>query len=166
MGAAMCLTIVVTGLDEQWPVRVLSFREEFLERAFDPAGAWWPAYPDVIGGRDAQAGGTWFAVSPTAGRVVAIHTSFTPRVDASVRRTRGELAVEAAASDEWRRRDLAPYDDFTMLTIAGPVIEWHSYRGDGLKTEAIGAGVHLGSVAGLGPDVRRPRQRHWTDVVR
>jgi hypothetical protein len=49
----------------QWsggePVEILALRDELTGRAFDDPGRWWPELPDVVGGRDAVAGGTWCA---------------------------------------------------------------------------------------------------------
>ncbi len=38
-------------------------RDERTDRAWDPPAAWWPGQPDLIGGRDRTAGGTWMAVN-------------------------------------------------------------------------------------------------------
>ena len=39
-----------------------SNRDEFYERATQPAG-WWPEFPDVFGGRDLAGGGTWLGIT-------------------------------------------------------------------------------------------------------
>ncbi|RBY83722.1 hypothetical protein DQ238_01190 [Geodermatophilus sp. TF02-6] len=43
------------------PVRILALRDELTSRGFDDPGRWWPGSPDVVGGRDRSAGGTWCA---------------------------------------------------------------------------------------------------------
>ena len=43
------------------PVRILALRDELTGREFDDPGRWWPEQPDVVGGRDRAAGGTWCA---------------------------------------------------------------------------------------------------------
>ena len=52
---------VVVHRTEGRPVRILALRDELTSRGFDDPGQWWPAFPDVVGGRDAVAGGTWCA---------------------------------------------------------------------------------------------------------
>lgn len=161
----MCLSVITIEPDTEWPVRLLSFREEFLEREWDPAGRWWDDHPDVVGGRDRQAGGTWLAVSPPARRVAAIHTSFVERVSPDRRRTRGEIAVAAAGGEPWHEGDLTCYDDFALLYVDDHRATWHTYRDGDVAVEAVPPGLHLASVAGLGVDTPRPRQRYWTGAI-
>jgi hypothetical protein len=160
----MCLSVLAIEPGGEWPVRLLSFREEFLERSWEPAAPWWEQHPEVVAGRDQQAGGTWLAVAPARRRVAAIHTSFTARVPAERRRTRGEIPIAAAAAARWDDR-LSCYDDFTLLVVDDTGATWHGYRDGVLASQSIGPGIHLGSVAGLGPTTDRPRQRHWTEVI-
>ncbi len=161
----MCLSVLEIEPDAEWPVRLLSFREEFLDREWDRAGEWWDDHPGVVGGRDRRAGGTWLALAPAARRLAAIHTSFTERVPADRRRTRGVLPVAAAAGHGWEHDDLGCFDDFTLMVVDDASATWYAYRDAELTTQTIAPGRHLGSVAGLGPDTPRARQRHWTHVV-
>jgi hypothetical protein len=48
-------------------VRILALRDELTSRAFDDPGRWWPEQPDVVGGRDRAAGGTWCATAVGSG---------------------------------------------------------------------------------------------------
>jgi hypothetical protein len=43
------------------PAQLLALRDELTTREFDDPGRWWPELPDVVGGRDRIAGGTWCA---------------------------------------------------------------------------------------------------------
>jgi hypothetical protein len=43
------------------PTRILALRDELTSREFDDPDRWWPGLPDVVGGRDRTAGGTWCA---------------------------------------------------------------------------------------------------------
>src|SRR4051794_28072407 len=49
------------------PVRILALRDELTSREFDDPGRWWPDRPDVVGGRDRVAGGTWCATGVGSG---------------------------------------------------------------------------------------------------
>jgi hypothetical protein len=55
-------TVVVRWSAGQ-PPKILALRDELTTRDFDDPGAWWPELPDVVGGRDRVAGGTWCATS-------------------------------------------------------------------------------------------------------
>ena len=61
----MC-TVVVRWSSGQ-PPQILALRDELLTREFDDPGRWWPELPDVVGGRDRVAGGTWCATSSGTG---------------------------------------------------------------------------------------------------
>jgi len=61
----MCLVALALGVHPDHPLVLVANRDERHARA-TAAMAWWPDSP-VLGGRDLEAGGTWFAVTP-AGR--------------------------------------------------------------------------------------------------
>ena len=54
----MCLIFVAFQVDAEYPLVVGGNRDEFHGRPTQDAG-WWPDQPDILGGRDLQAGGTW-----------------------------------------------------------------------------------------------------------
>jgi hypothetical protein len=64
-------TVVVRRSDGQ-PVRILALRDELTSRPFDDPGRWWPQFPDVVGGRDAVAGGTWCATRVDTGATALV----------------------------------------------------------------------------------------------
>lgn len=72
-------------------------RDERLDRAWDPPGAWWPDRPGVVGGRDRTAGGTWMAFGASGVVAAALNRpgSLGP---ASGKRSRGELPLLAATA--------------------------------------------------------------------
>lgn len=57
----MCLVIIAHQVDPAYPLVVAGNRDEFHLRPTQDAH-WWPDKPDVLGGRDLQAGGTWLAL--------------------------------------------------------------------------------------------------------
>ncbi|WP_269902132.1 NRDE family protein [Paenalcaligenes faecalis] len=57
----MCIAYLALAADPQWPLFIAANRDEFHARP-TLACAPWKENPDIIGGRDLQAGGTWFAV--------------------------------------------------------------------------------------------------------
>jgi Transport and Golgi organisation 2 len=54
------------------PVRILALRDELPDREFDEPAAWWPELPDVVGGRDRVAGGTWCATRVATGATALV----------------------------------------------------------------------------------------------
>lgn len=57
----MCIAYLALATHEQWPLIIAANRDEQHARP-TRATAPWPEHPEIIGGLDLQAGGTWFAV--------------------------------------------------------------------------------------------------------
>jgi hypothetical protein len=55
----VCTVVVRWSVGQ--PPQILALRDELTTREFDDPGLWWPEFPDVVGGRDRIAGGTWCA---------------------------------------------------------------------------------------------------------
>lgn len=89
----MCLILLALNVVPERPWLLLGNRDEYHARPTAPAQAWDDA-PDVIGGRDLEAGGSWLAVNRN-GRYAAITNvrSGKPRRGP---RSRGELVATFA----------------------------------------------------------------------
>jgi uncharacterized protein with NRDE domain len=57
----MCLIVLSLGQHPEYPLVIAANRDEFHARPTREAH-WWPDKPDILGGRDLQAGGTWLAL--------------------------------------------------------------------------------------------------------
>ena len=93
---SMCLLVVVSRLDELAPLVVAANRDERLDRPAVPATVLRHAGPRIVGGRDAEAGGTWLAVNEH-GVVAGLTNRPSPEGRDLTRRSRGELPVALAA---------------------------------------------------------------------
>lgn len=86
----MCLVSFLWKQHEDHPLIVLANRDEFWDRP-TAAAHWWEDHPDIWGGRDLQAGGTWMAMHKTHGRFAWI-TNYREPIDPSISSpSRGEL---------------------------------------------------------------------------
>jgi len=104
----MCLTALAVKSGTSFPVVVAFNRDERLLRETRVAHEWRVARPDgggeelVVGGRDAEAGGTWLGLAPRTGRV-ALLTNVTeePTLAPAVPPppSRGGLVTDFLASD-------------------------------------------------------------------
>lgn len=94
----MCTVIILRRPGHHWPVIIAANRDERLDRAWDPPGAWWPDHPGVIGGRDQTAQGSWMALGPS-GVVAAVLNRPGSLGPAIGKHSRGSLPILAAASD-------------------------------------------------------------------
>lgn len=84
----MCLIVFAWRPHHALPLIVAANRDEFYDRPTLPLGHWEDA-PDIVAGRDLQAGGTWMGVS-TSGRFAALTNIRVPGAAAGSR-SRGEL---------------------------------------------------------------------------
>jgi uncharacterized protein with NRDE domain len=86
----MCLLLLAFNVTPDRPWLLLGNRDEFHGRASAPAQAWIDA-PDVVGGRDLEAGGTWLALHRN-GRFAAV-TNVRNGQPRRGPRSRGELVA-------------------------------------------------------------------------
>jgi uncharacterized protein with NRDE domain len=89
----MCLIVLAWRASPKARLVVAANRDEFFGRGAAPA-AWWEDAPDVLAGRDLEAGGTWLGVT-RAGRFAAL-TNFR---DASVPKKDGAPSRGALVAD-------------------------------------------------------------------
>jgi uncharacterized protein with NRDE domain len=66
----MCLVLVVWRVHPLYPCLVAANRDEFHARPTARA-EWWPEHPQILAGRDLEAGGTWLGLTRT-GRFAAL----------------------------------------------------------------------------------------------
>jgi hypothetical protein len=165
----VCTVVCRWRADE--PLRILALRDEFVAREFDLPGAWWPAQPTVIGGRDRQAGGSW-CVSDTATGVTALLVNRIERRDGTP--SRGLLPLAAVAAGEgWScavdHRAMAAFN----LVLAGPsgVVVW-VWDAATLQRVDLPPGEHMITSRGVDPtDAKTTRfapqfaAGRWLDVV-
>lgn len=159
----MCLILLAIDVVPDCPWLLLGNRDEFHARATAPAAAW-SDQPDIIGGRDLVAGGSWLALH-RSGRFAAV-TNVRTGVAAPAPRSRGELVgrfvagtlspaayVAAVAA---RRAEYGPFN--LVVGDAGSAAFVSSI--DGLPRQ-LERGVHAfsnGSLEDEWPKMRRLRR--------
>jgi len=79
-----------------WPLLLAANRDEMLARPWLPPAAHWPNQPDVTGGLDTLAGGTWLATNK-AGIVAGVLNRTGSLGPQQGKRSRGELPLLALA---------------------------------------------------------------------
>jgi uncharacterized protein with NRDE domain len=132
----MCLVIVGWQQHPEFPLIIAGNRDEFHGRPTE-AAHWWPDQPDILGGRDLQAGGTWLALHRN-GRFATV-TNYRDKEPTSAKnRSRGHLVTEflqgSETSDSYLRSvDGAKYAGFNLLVFDGGSLGWSSNRGDDIK---------------------------------
>lgn len=151
----MCLIAFDHRPHDDIPLRLVANRDEFHARPTAPLD-WWDDRPDILGGRDLEAGGTWLAVH-RRGRFAAVTNVRDPRLAVPAGApSRGQLvpdALEATDLPRWLEamaegRALA-YAGFNLLVGDGVAL-WHLHRGlAGASLTRVTPGLHALSNAGL-----------------
>jgi len=93
----MCLIVFAWQSSKDYPLIVAANRDEFHRRPTQDAH-WWPDQPEILAGRDLQAGGTWFAAGKNS-RFAAITNYREPSFTKGRYRSRGELVTQFVAGD-------------------------------------------------------------------
>jgi len=149
----MCLIVIALGVADRYPLLLAANRDERHARPTQTA-AWWPERPDVFGGRDLLAGGTWLGAD-RRGRIAAV-TNVRDGEARAAPRSRGELTASYLASGEPAARyaqrlnaAAADYAGFNLLLFEGAELCYSSNRA---PSRQLGAGVHALSNAPYGTE--------------
>jgi len=155
----MCLVVFAWQVHPEHRLVLAANRDEFHGRP-SKALDWWPDQPDVLAGRDLQAGGTWLAVH-RAGRFATV-TNYREQEKAGNRkRSRGELVTnyvlhDVAAGDFVSSVAGAQYAGFNLLAGGEEDLFYVSNRND--APTRLAPGVYGLSNASL--------DTPWSKVVR
>ncbi len=146
----MCLVLVAWQQREEWPLIVAGNRDEFHARPTEGLH-WWPDSPDILAGRDLQAGGTWLAVGRN-GRFATV-TNYRDAVPPQAGlRSRGELVTgfisgNAAPLDYVSQIDSDAYAGYNLFVCDGDSLAFASNRDGGPRE--LGPGLYGLANAGL-----------------
>ncbi len=137
----MCLLIVAHRVHPKYPLIVAGNRDEFHARPTLDAH-WWDDRPDVLGGRDLEAGGSWLAVN-RQGRFAAVTNYRDGARGPASKSSRGELINNFLASDadpaDWLESvDADDYAGFNLLVASDERLGYLSNRGVGARELAPG----------------------------
>jgi uncharacterized protein with NRDE domain len=147
----MCLVLVVWRAHPRYSCLVAANRDEFHVRPAAPAG-WWPQRPQLLAGRDLEAGGTWLGLT-RSGRFAALTNFRDPeqrRVDAPSRGALVTSMLESGATVAeclaYLRSVGAGYNGFNLIFSDGERLGiYESVRGVGreLTPGIYGLSNHL-----------------------
>ena len=147
----MCTAIL--SLEPGAPILLAGFRDELTDRAWQPPQRHWPGYPELIGGRDLLAGGTWLAVAPAARRAACVLNGRGTMAPARSRRSRGVLPLQAAAEGKLAHDGVEDFDPFHLLVAEPGRAALASWDGHDLTERELPAGLHMIVNSGLDRDL-------------
>jgi uncharacterized protein with NRDE domain len=160
----MCLIALAWKAHPDFPLVVAANRDEWRRRPAAPAD-WWNDRPDLLAGRDLEAGGTWMGIT-RGGRFCAVTNFRDPSEKRTTARSRGELVVEFLAGRDSPAgycaalaRRLADYNGFNLVAGDGDSLVYFGSREATVRE--VEPGVHALSNHLLDepwPKVRRARE--------
>jgi uncharacterized protein with NRDE domain len=133
----MCLIALAYHVHPQYPLVLAANRDEFRER---PARAahWWSDDPDILAGRDLQAGGTWLGVH-RSGRFAALTNHRDLRRPTRQGPSRGSL-VHQALQQAPALHDAERYEGFNL--VHGPLHALRCFSNVNGTDVALTPGMH------------------------
>ena len=141
----MCTVVVLWRPGNAWPLLLAANRDERVDRAWDPPGAWWPERPGLVGGLDRLGGGTWMAMEH--GRLACVLNRPGSLGPAPGKRSRGELPMLALAGAPI---DAGAYRPFNLVLAGRDGAEF--VRGDGAALTRWALPPGLSMITAYDPD--------------
>lgn len=117
----MCLVALAIDQSRRFPLVLAANRDEFFARPAQRLGWWSPGAgaPDILGGRDLHAGGTWLGLT-AAGRLALVTNVREPQRNDPQAPSRGEIVPlwlrgDISADRFWTRVALSGYNGFNVI---------------------------------------------------
>ena len=147
----MCLIFISLKNHSDYKLIVAANRDEFYNRKTAPA-AYWKDHPEILGGRDLEAGGTWLGITKN-GRISMITNYRDPKNIDPKAPSRGQLVSEyllSRVSPDLYLQSLEPqakkYNGFNLITGTIDDLWYFSNYGNGIlqfKPGLYGLSNHL-----------------------
>jgi len=141
----MCLIAFAWRSHPRYRLVVAANRDEYFRRPAAPAG-FWDDHPNVLAGRDLEAGGTWLGIT-LDGRFAALTNYRNPADKKTGAPSRGALVADfltgKTGSEEYARlveRRAADYNGFSLLV--GDVASMFFFSNRGERAARVAPGVH------------------------
>jgi len=145
----MCTVIVSRRPDHSWPLLLAGNRDEMANRPWRGPDRHWPLAPDVVGGYDELADGSWLAIN-SHGVVATILNRIGTLGPAEGKRSRGELVIEAldhadavAAAEAMAHLDARAYRPFNLVIADNRDAFWLRADGQSIKVIPLPEGVSM-----------------------
>jgi uncharacterized protein with NRDE domain len=117
----MCLVALAIDQSRRFPLVMAANRDEFFKRPAARLGWWSPGtgLPDILGGRDLEAGGTWLGLT-AEGRMALVTNVRTGEPNDPDAPSRGDIVPRWLAGDLtsdrfWMRTALAGHNGFNLV---------------------------------------------------
>ena len=162
----MCILFIANNVRPEFPLIVAANRDEFFARP-SRAAHFWEDAPDILAGRDEQAGGSWLGVN-RQGQFAAVTNFRIPSKHSNDARSRGDLVAGFLAADQQKEfvqnldSSYTEYNPFNLVSGDSSKVSVFSSEVPGFKN--LEAGCHPIS-NGL-PDDHWPKMSRGTAALR
>lgn len=141
----MCTLAVSYGQHPDYRLVLVANRDEFFNRAAEPAG-WWKDHKHILGGRDLIGGGTWLGITKQ-GRFAAITNYRKFPHEKEYATSRGSIVTDflnsEMSAEQYLEQLEATRDDFDGYNLLfGTTLGLYYFSNRGDKNGAVPAGVH------------------------
>lgn len=141
----MCLIVFGWDIHPKYKLILAANRDEFYSRPTN-AAAFWEDHPQLLGGRDLQAGGSWMLVS-RKGKLAAVTNYRDPANIQAYAASRGAIPTDYLTGEyspkayaEWLHENQHRYNGFNALIgDADMLVHYSNYEG---KINQITPGIH------------------------
>lgn len=96
----MCILFIAVKQHPKFPLIIAANRDEFYRRPTLESG-YWTDFPDLLAGKDLQAGGTWMGVTKQ-GYISALTNIRAPHLNQEAAQSRGRLVLDYLTKPELR----------------------------------------------------------------
>ncbi len=161
----MCLIFFAINKHPKYKLVVAANRDEFYQRKTSAAD-FWKDHPEILGGRDLEAGGSWMAIN-TAGKIAMVTNYRDLHNLKSVAPSRGHLVSDFLKDDidvESYLKSIEPtaqeYNGFNLIVGDKNEIGYLSNYKEGVEILADGIyGLSNGLLDSNWPKVKRGKER-------
>lgn len=145
----MCTVVVRWSPGER--STILALRDELTTRAFDDPDRWWPELPDVVGGRDTVAGGTWCASDVRSGVTALVLNRPQKRLADPGAPSRGVLPLLAVKHEkDWPAHiEMTGMASFALVLVTPTLLKTWVFDGAELSVTDAQAGTHMVTSGGI-----------------
>jgi hypothetical protein len=150
----MCTVVVDFDPAQEIALLILAVRDEMLGRPWIAPGRHWPEFPELTGGKDLVAGGTWLAVHEERRRAGFVLNGKGTMAPEPGRLSRGELPLLAAQGLPLPE-ELPLFDPFHLVSIGLSGGLMSSWDGESLRQQEITPGRTV--IVNSGVDAGEPR---------
>src|SRR5579859_1045517 len=145
----MCTVLVSRRPGDPWPLLLAGNRDEMQGRPWRPPAYHWPFSPDVVGGYDELAEGSWLAMNGH-GLVATLLNRMGTLGPIEGKRSRGELVIEAldhadasTAAEALSFLDAGAYRPFNLVVADNRDAFWLRADGKTIRSAALPEGVSM-----------------------